>query len=85
MRLKKSAEKAKELGIPAYTTSLNISPKKCIDKLFRIGDEYGELYGIEFLKIEFRKNNGFGRSVEYTKANDIYRQNYCGCIYSLRS
>jgi len=50
--------------------------------MFELGDKYSLGKKLEFLKIAFRKNNGFLRSVEYCKTHDIYRQNYCGCIYS---
>jgi len=95
LRLRRSALEAKKLWIKYWTTTLNISPHKDLEKLFRIWDKYSKsspqpspLWGegveqkLEFLKIAFRKNNGFERSVEYTKKHNIYRQNYCGCIYS---
>ena len=50
--------------------------------MFELGDKYSLGKKLEFLKIAFRKNNGFLRSVEYCKTHDIYRQNYCWCIYS---
>ncbi|MDD5769864.1 MAG: epoxyqueuosine reductase QueH [Candidatus Gracilibacteria bacterium] len=82
MRLKRTAIEAKKLGIKYWTTSLNISPHKDINNIFEIGDKYSLEKNLEFLKIAFRKNNGFLRSIEYCKKNNIYRQNYCGCIYS---
>ena len=84
MRMMVSAKLAHRLKIPLYTSSLNTSPKKDLEKLFKMGHKYGEKYGVEFLDIPFRKNGGFEKSVEYTKEHDIYRQNYCGCIYSIR-
>jgi epoxyqueuosine reductase len=84
MRMMVSAKLAARLKIPLYTSSLNTSPKKDLDKLFKMGHKYGEKYGVEFLDIPFRKHGGFEKSVEYTKEHDIYRQNYCGCIYSIR-
>lgn len=82
MRLKRSAEEAQKLWIKYYTSSLNISPHKDLDKMFKLGDKQWKEYWIEFLKIPFRKNKGFERSVEYTKKHDIYRQDYCWCYYS---
>ncbi len=82
LRLKRSAYEAKKLGIKYWTTTLNISPHKDLEKMFKIGDKYDLKHNLEFLKIAFRKNKGFERSVEYTKKHNIYRQNYCGCIYS---
>lgn len=97
MRLEKTANLAKELSIKYWTTTLNISPHKDLEKLFKIGDKYSNPHTsslsrsdwieqkLEFLKIAFRKNGGFERSVEYTKKHNIYRQNYCGCVYSIRN
>jgi len=56
MRMRKTAELAKELGIKHWTTTLNISPHKDLEKMFKIGDKYDLKYNIEFLKIAFRKN-----------------------------
>lgn len=84
MRMYVAAKLAKRLNIPYYTSSLNTSPKKDLEKLFKMGHKYAERYGIEFLDIPFRKRWGFEKSVEYTREHGIYRQNYCGCIYSLR-
>ncbi len=84
MRMMVSAKLAHRLKIPLYTSSLNTSPKKDLEKLFKMGHQYAEKYGIEFLDIPFRKHGGFAKSVEYTTEHDIYRQNYCGCIYSIR-
>ena len=82
MRMKKTAELADQLWIKQWTTTLNISPHKDLEKMFKIGDKYDLKHKLEFLKIAFRKNKWFERSVEYTKKHNIYRQNYCGCIYS---
>lgn len=84
MRMFVAAKLAKRLGIKNYTTSLNTSPKKDLDKMFFLGHKYAEQFGIKFLDIPFRKRWGFAKSAEYTKEHDIYRQNYCGCIYSIR-
>ncbi len=84
MRMYVAAKLAKRLKIPLYTSSLNTSPKKDLEKLFAIGHKYAKEYGIGFLDIPFRKKWWFEKSVEYTREHDIYRQNYCGCIYSIR-
>ena len=84
MRMYVSAKLASRLKIPLYTSSLNTSPKKDLEKLFVMGHKYAEKYGITFLDIPFRKRGGFEKSVEYTREHDIFRQNYCGCIYSMR-
>ncbi len=82
MRMKKTAELAEELWIKQWTTTLNNSPHKDLQKMYNLGDKYDLKHKLEFLKIAFRKNKWFERSVEYTKKHKIYRQNYCGCIYS---
>ena len=82
MRLERSARLGKELWYTHYTSTLNTSPHKDLEKMFSLGDKYGREYGLEFLKIAFRKNNGFQRSVDYTHEHNIYRQDYCGCVYS---
>lgn len=94
MRLERSALEARRLWIKYWTSTLNISPHKDLDKMFNLWDKWSiqETFceeskenlreNLEFLKIAFRKNKGFERSVEYTKKHNIYRQNYCGCIYS---
>lgn len=84
MRMYVAAKLAKKLKIPYFTSSLNTSPKKDLKKLFTMGHKYAEKYGITFLDIPFRKKWGFEKSVEYTREHDIFRQNYCGCIYSIR-
>ncbi len=84
MRMYVAAKLAKRLKIPYYTSSLNTSPKKDLEKLFVMGYKYAEKYGITFLDIPFRKKWGFEKSVDYTREHDIFRQNYCGCIYSIR-
>lgn len=94
MRLERSALEARKLGIKYWTSTLNTSPHKDLDKMFNLWDKWSVQETVdpkskdtlkeklEFFKIAFRKNKWFERSVEYTKKHDIYRQNYCGCIYS---
>ncbi len=84
MRMYVTAKLAKRLHIPLYTSSLNTSPKKDLKKLFLMWHKYAKKYGIDFLDIPFRKRWGFEKSVEYTIVHDIYRQNYCWCIFSIR-
>jgi ribonuclease HII len=82
LRLEKSAKLAKKMWFIYWTTSLNISPHKSIEKLFKIWEKFDKKYDLEFLKLEFRKNSWFERSVDYCKKHWIYRQNYCWCVYS---
>lgn len=82
MRLRRSALEAKKLGIKYRTSTLNTSPHKDLEKMFTLGDKHSLKENLDFLKIAFRKNGGFQRSVDYTNKHNIYRQNYCGCVYS---
>ena len=82
LRLEVSAKLAKEKWFKYWTTSLNISPHKDVEKLFKIWEKFDKKYDLEFLKIVFRKNSWFERSVDYCKQHWIYRQNYCWCVYS---
>lgn len=65
-----------------FTTTLTISPLKNADKLNEIGSRLAEEYGVSYLVSDFKKKNGYRRSVELSKEYDLYRQDYCGCIYS---
>jgi len=82
MRLRRSALEAKKIWAKYWTSTLNTSPHKDLEKLYKLGDKHSLKDNLDFLKIAFRKNWGFERSVEYTKKHNIYRQNYCWCIYS---
>jgi predicted adenine nucleotide alpha hydrolase (AANH) superfamily ATPase len=84
MRLARTAREAKSQGFSAFSTVLTVSPKKDATMVNRIGREEGEKAGILFLEENMKKNEGFRKSVEATKRLGIYRQNYCGCRYSLR-
>lgn len=82
LRLRKTAQSAAALGFDFFTTTLTISPLKNAGKLNEIGEKLSEEYGIPFLPSDFKKKNGYKRSVELSAQFDLYRQNYCGCIYS---
>jgi predicted adenine nucleotide alpha hydrolase (AANH) superfamily ATPase len=83
MRLEESFVKAKELGIGAVTTSLSISPHKDAAAINRIGRELESAHGIRYIEGDFKKNDGYRKSVALSKVYGFYRQNYCGCIYSM--
>lgn len=85
LRLEKSAQIAKENGFDYFTTSLTISPLKNAAKINEIGEELSEIYGIKFLPSDFKKKNGFKRSIELSREYNLYRQNYCGCVFSQKS
>ncbi|MDO4521578.1 MAG: epoxyqueuosine reductase QueH [Eubacteriales bacterium] len=84
MRLKRSAELAKELGMDYVTTTLTISPLKNAQLLNQIGEELAGEYQVRWLPSDFKKRNGYKRSTELSREYGLYRQNYCGCIFSRR-
>jgi len=82
MRLKNTAKLAKEKGFDYFTTTLSISPYKNSKVLNEIGEELGNKYDIKYLYADFKKKNGYKRSIELSKIYGLYRQDYCGCKYS---
>ena len=84
MRLEKAAEFAKENGFDIFTTVLSISPRKKAETINNIGRRLAEKYGIKFYGADFKKKDGFKRSLELSRKYNLYRQDYCGCIYSKR-
>lgn len=82
LRLEESAKIAKEQGFDYFCTTLSISPLKNSQKLNEIGFEVAEKYGIKWLPSDFKKREGYKRSIELSREYDLYRQNFCGCIYS---
>jgi len=84
IRLLKSAEISKKYNIPYFTTTLLISPKKSIDKLNKYWKIISKEIWVKYISFSFRKNNWFQKAVEYTKKNNIRRQNYCWCAWSIQ-
>lgn len=84
LRLRESARLAAEQGADFYTTTLSISPMKNAAKLNEIGKRLGEEYGVAYLPSDFKKKNGYKRSIELSREYGLYRQDYCGCEFSLR-
>ena len=82
LRLEKTAQMAKEGKYDFFTTTLTISPLKNADKLNEIGEEMARKYDILFLPSDFKKKEGYKRSIELSKEYDLYRQNFCGCAFS---
>lgn len=82
LRLKATAKLAKELGFDYFTTTLSISPHKNAFKLNEIGEMLAKEYDIPYLCADFKKKNGYKRSIELSREYQLYRQDYCGCIYS---
>ena len=84
LRLKETAKRAKELGFDLFGTTLTVSPHKNAELINSIGLGLEKEIGEKFLESNFKKQNGFKRSVELSKENNIYRQNYCGCEFALK-
>lgn len=84
LRLEKTAQIAKNNGFDCFCTTLSISPLKNAQKINQIGYETEKKYGVAWLPSDFKKREGYKRSIELSKVFDLYRQNYCGCIYSKR-
>lgn len=82
LRQRESARYAKENGFDFFTTTLSISPHKNAQKLNEIGLRLQEEYGVRYLVSDFKKKGGYQESIRLSKEYDLYRQNYCGCIYS---
>lgn len=84
MRLRATAELAKENGFDYFTTTLSISPLKNAQKLNEIGAKLEREYGISYLYSDFKKKEGYKKSTEISREYQMYRQDYCGCVYSKR-
>jgi len=85
LRLEYAAKTAKDGGYGYFCTTLSISPHKNAAALNAIGGELSEKYGVPYLFSDFKKNGGYLRSCELSKEYGLYRQNYCGCVYSQKS
>lgn len=85
LRLRRTAELARQLGQDYFTTTLTISPLKNAAKLNEIGERLAEEYQIPWLPSDFKKKDGYKRSIELSAEYGLYRQNYCGCVYSVKS
>ena len=84
LRLEEAAKVAKDAGFDYFTTTLSISPLKNADKLNEIGTRLADKYGVQYLQSDFKKKNGYKRSIELSSEYGLYRQDYCGCEYSFR-
>lgn len=82
LRLQNTAETAKRLNFEFFTTTLSVSPHKNSAKLNEIGKKLAEQYGVNYLYSDFKKKNGYKRSLELSAVYGLYRQDYCGCVYS---
>ena len=84
LRLEETAKLAKKLGADYFTTTLSISPHKNAQKLNEIAGELSQIYDIKNLPSDFKKREGYKRSVELSAEYHLYRQDYCGCVFSQR-
>lgn len=82
MRLEEAAKEAKKRKFDYFTTTLSVSPYKKAEKLNEIGKILSDQYKVNYLYSDFKKKNGYKRSIELSKEYHLYRQDYCGCIYS---
>lgn len=82
LRLRETARRAKEQRYDFFTTTLTISPMKNAGKLNEIGEQLSAEYGVAWLPSDFKKKNGYKRSIELSAEYDLYRQDYCGCAFS---
>ncbi len=84
LRLSETARLCEELGADFFTTTLSISPMKNAEWLNEIGEELEKEYEITYLPSDFKKKGGYLRSIELSREYNLYRQDYCGCVFSLR-
>lgn len=84
LRLREAALRAAESGFDYFSTTLTISPLKNAQKLNEIGMKLAEEVGVRWLPSDFKKKGGYLRSIELSKEYGLYRQDYCGCVYSMR-
>lgn len=85
LRLEKTAKLAKEQEFDYFTTTLSISPYKNAPKLNEIAEELSEIYSVKNLPADFKKKEGYKRSIQLSSEYNLYRQNYCGCVYSKKN
>jgi hypothetical protein len=82
LRLRRAAEEAQRGGFDYFTTTLSISPHKNAEKLNEIGGALAQDFGVSYLFSDFKKRSGYKRSCELSEIYGLYRQDYCGCVYS---
>ena len=82
LRMEEAAKTASEQGYDYFTTTLSISPHKNAEKINEIGQELEQKYRVKYLYADFKKRDGYKRSIQLSREYELYRQNYCGCIYS---
>ena len=84
IRLNYVARKAKDMGYDIFATTLSVSPYKNAKLINEIGKQKEKEFGIEYLESDFKKKNGYARSIDLSKKYNLYRQHYCGCKFSFQ-
>ena len=84
LRLEKTAQMARDGKYDYFTTTLSISPLKNAEKINGIGEELAAVYGVPHLPSDFKKRDGYRQSIALSREYNLYRQDYCGCVYSMR-
>jgi len=82
LRLLRTAQAALDSGNPIFGTTLTVSPHKNYPLISAIGQEVAKVYNLDFLDMDFKKKDGYKRSIDLSKEYELYRQNYCGCVFS---
>jgi predicted adenine nucleotide alpha hydrolase (AANH) superfamily ATPase len=82
LRLKETAKLARDMKFDYFTSTLSVSPHKSFDWLRKMGEELADEYGVRFLSEDFKKSEGFKKSLEWSTKLELYRQDYCGCLPS---
>ncbi len=85
LRLREAARFCKKFGADYFTTTLTISPLKNAERINEIGEKTASEFGVHYLPSDFKKKNGYKRSIELSKEYNLYRQNYCGCVFSRKA
>ena len=85
LRLEVTAKLAKKLGLDYFSTTLTVSPHKNAQNINNIGKNLSEKYSVDYLFSDFKKKDGYKKSIELSKKYNLYRQNYCGCEFSLKN
>lgn len=83
LRLEQTAKRARALGFDYFGTTLTVSPHKNAELLNRLGEGLGAKYDVKWLPSDFKKKEGYKRSIELSRQYELYRQNYCGCEFSI--
>ena len=82
LRLRKTAMTAREMGLEYFTTTLSVSPYKNAAVLAKLGEKLQEEFGVSYLPSDFKKKGGYLRSIELSSIYGLYRQDFCGCLFS---